>query len=221
MSGATTWLAALAALSAVAPAARAQTVDPDAIVGRASRIYRNLNSLKADFVQTIQDRVQGDTLVSRGVVIQARNNLFAMRFSEPAGEAIVVDGKYVWTYTPSTAPNQVYRNPLPTDPIYGVNLLGALLDRPRERYRSRYLSRETVDGRAADVVELIPVSEDVGFRKAVLWLDVDDGLPRKIDLDEGPGLRRSLSFSRLQPNAPFNKKTFEFDVPSGVRIVEG
>jgi len=211
----------LATLVVAVPATRAQSPDPEAIVGRASRIYRNLNSLKADFVQTIQDRVQGDTLVSRGVVIQARNNLFAMRFSEPKGEAIVVDGKYVWTYTPSTAPNQVYRNPLPTDPIYGVNLLAALLDRPHDRYRTRYLTRETIDGRATDVVELVPVSEDAGFRKAVLWLDVDDALPRKIELDEGPGLRRSLSFTRLQPNAPYNRKTFEFDVPPGVRITEG
>jgi len=204
-----------------ATTASAQEPDPEALIGRASRVYRNLSSLKADFVQTILDRLQGDTLESRGTVIQARGNLFAMRFTEPAGEAIVIDGTFVWTYTPSTAPNQVYRNRVPADPVYGVNFLAALLDHPRERYRSRYLERGLVDGRAVDVIELVPLAEDVGFRKAIVWLGVDDALPRRIELDEGPGLHRSLQFSRLQPNARYDRETFQFAVPAGVRIVEG
>src|SRR5262249_35450133 len=105
----------------------AQTPDPFAIVGRAGRVYRNLTSLQADFIQILQDRAQGDTLTGKGVVSQAGNNYFAMRFSDPPNEAIVVDGKYIWTYTPSTAGNQVTRSPVPTDPVYGVNLLAKVL----------------------------------------------------------------------------------------------
>src|SRR5262249_13601451 len=114
-------LAALVAtLGTVGPIA---AQDPLAIVGRSGRIYRNLSSLQADFVQVPEDRAQGDTLIGRGTVSQAGNNYFAMRFTDPPGEAIVVDGKYIWTYTPSTAANQVVRSPVPTDPVYGVNLL--------------------------------------------------------------------------------------------------
>ena len=193
--------------------------DPAEIIGRAGRVYRNLSSLQADFVQVVQDRAQGDTLTSRGTVIQAGNNLFAMRFSDPAGEAVVVDGTYVWTYTPSTAPNQVLRSRLPTDPVYGVNLLATLLDRPRERYHTTYVRADTVDGRAADVVDLVPNSGDVPFRRARVWISSADALPRRVELDEAPGLRRILMLSRLQPNAPYTRKTFTFDVPSGVRVV--
>jgi outer membrane lipoprotein-sorting protein len=210
---------ALAGAVAVAGSSDLLAQDPTEIVGRAGRVYRNLSSLQADFVQVVQDRAQGDTLTSRGTVIQAGNNLFAMRFSDPAGEAVVVDGTYIWTYTPSTAPNQVLRSRLPTDPIYGVNLLATLLDRPRERYDATYVRADTVDGRAVDVVDLVPNSDEVPFRRARLWISSGDGLPRRVELDEAPGLRRILILSRLQPNAPYTRKTFTFDVPSGVRVI--
>jgi len=193
--------------------------DPVAVVGRAGRTYRNLSSLQADFVQIIEDRSQGDTLTSRGVVTQAGDNHFAMWFSDPPGEAVVVDGKYIWMYTPSTAPNQVYRRPVPTDPVYGVNLLAQLLDRPHERYKVTYVKRDTAGGRPADVVDLEPTKADLGFHKARIWLSVEDALPRRIELDES-GARRILVLSRLRPNASVPRKTFTFEVPSGVRVID-
>lgn len=194
--------------------------DAGELVGRASRVYRNLTSLQADFVQVIEDRAQGDTLIGRGTVIQAGPNLFAMRFSDPAGEAVVVDGTHIWTYTPSTAPNQVYRSRVPADPVYGVNLLAALLDRPRERYRMSFVRRDTLGGRDVDIVELVPTSRDTPFLRARLWLGADDALPRRIELDESPGMRRTLTLLRLRPNAPFTRRTFTFEVPAGIRIVD-
>jgi outer membrane lipoprotein-sorting protein len=193
--------------------------DPIAIIGRASRIFRGLTSLQADFVQTIEDRSQGDTLTSRGTVVQAGNNHFAMRFSDPPGEEIVVDGKYIWQYTPSTAPNVVYRRSLPTDPVYGVNLLAQLLDRPQDRYKASYVRRDTVSGKPTDVIDLEPTVESVPFRQARLWLGIDDALPRRVELNEGPGLRRTLALSRLRPNASVSRSTFTFSVPAGVRVV--
>ena len=194
--------------------------DAVAIVGRAGRLYRSLSSLQAEFVQTIEDRALGDTLTSRGTVTQAGANLFAMRFSDPPDEAIVVDGKYIWTYTPSTAPNQVYRSQVQTDPVYGVNLLAQLLDRPADRYQARYVRHDALNGRGVYVIELLPNSSSIPFSRAVVWLDVDDALPRRIELDESPGLRRTLALSRLRPNLSYSRKTFTFEVPPGVRVVD-
>jgi outer membrane lipoprotein carrier protein len=209
-------VAALLAAGASAGAAQ----DPQAIVGRAGRLYRNLSSLEAQFVQIIEDRAQGDTLVSRGTITQGGDNFFAMRFDDPPGEALVVDGKYIWTYLPSTSPNEVTRSPIPTDPVYGVNLLAKLLDRPQDRYRAGYVRQDTANGRTVDVIDLIPTTESVPFKKARIWLAVDDGLPRRIELDEGFGARRTLILSRLRPNNPVSRKTFTFEKPAGVKIVD-
>ncbi|MHB1328368.1 MAG: LolA family protein [Gemmatimonadales bacterium] len=193
--------------------------DPADLVGRAGRIYRGLNSLQADFVQTIEDRSQGDTLTSRGSIIQAGANRFAMRFTDPVGEAIIIDGNHVWTYTPSTAPNIVYRSPVPSDPVYGANFLAQLLDRPRERYHATYVGRDTADGRRVDVIDLVPRSASMPFSRARISLGVDDALPRRIELIEGAGQRRVLTLSRLRPNAATPAGTFTFTVPQGVRVV--
>ncbi len=200
--------------------AGAQSPDPLTIVRRAGAAYRALTSLQADFDQLIQDADIGDTLPSRGKLYQAGNNAFAMRFTDPPDEALIIDGQYVWAYTPSTAPGQVIRMRMETDPVYGVNLLARILDRPAERYTTTWLRSDTVSGRRVEVVAIVPRSANVNFAKAVLWLDREDWLPRRIELDESARVRRILTLARLRPNAALDREVFEFKVPRGVRIVD-
>ena len=194
--------------------------DPLGIVRRAGTAYRNLTSLQADFVQVIQDARLGDTLASTGRLYQAGQNNFAMRFTDPPDEAIVIDGRYSWFYTPSTAPRQVIRMAAESDPVYGQNLLARVLDRPADRYEATWLRSDTVGGRRVSVVAIMPRGTNLNFSRAVLWLDQDDALPRRIELDEGPGTRRILTLSRIRTNAAIPPEIFEFKVPRGVRIVD-
>lgn len=190
-----------------------------AIVGRSARAYAALVSLKADFEQRIEDSLIG-TFDSRGSVTQAGENRLAMRFSDPAGDAIVVDGRQVWVYTPSTSPGQVIRMPVPSGPAYGFNVLSWILDRPAERYRMRLLRTDRVGGRAVDVVELIPIAPELPFSRAVVWLDREDALPRRLEITERRGGVRTITLSRLRLNERLPRDAFQFDVPNGVRIVD-
>jgi outer membrane lipoprotein-sorting protein len=210
----------LAALFAVLPAVLlAQQGDGNAIAARAARIYRSLTSLSADFTQVIEDEALG-RLESRGSLVQSGQNKLAMRFTDPKGDAIVVDGREVWVYTPSTTENQVIRMPLPSGPVYGFNLMAWLLDRPTERYRIGYLRRDFIDFAQVDVLQFEPTSPEMPFRKAILWIDRDSGLPRKMEIEEEPGAVRTLSLSKMRTNQPVSEKTFRFDVPPGVRVVD-
>ncbi len=192
---------------------------PD-IVGRASRVYRSLGSLRADFVQVINNPMI-DSAESRGTLIQAGPSRFAMRFTDPPGEAIVIDGEHVWIYTPSTVPDQVVRLRVPSGgPVYGYNILAWLLERPAERYQTTYLRRDQLGGREADVVELVPAVPDLPFERAVLWLDRGDALPRRLEILEPSGATRMLTLSRLRTNEPVTDRTFRFDVPKGARVVD-
>ena len=205
-------------LAASPPAARAQ--DANAIVGRSSRVYRSLSSLKADFVQVI-DNPMIDSAESRGTLVQAGPDKLAMRFTDPPGEAIVIDGRSVWVYTPSTTPGQVIRMGVPSGgPVYGYNILAWLLDRPAERYTASYLRTERVNGRSMDVVELVPAVPDLPFERAVLWLDREDGLPRRLEIAEHSGATRTLALSKLRVNQSVPDSTFSFEVPAGVRVVD-
>jgi len=204
------------------PAFGASLQGQDAVsaVRRAGTTYRSLTSLQADFVQVIQDPGLGDTLKSTGRLYQAGPNAFAMRFDDPPDEAIVIDGKFVWIYTPSSTPGQVIRTRMETDPVYGANLLAKLLDRPAERYHSSWVRADTLGGRQVEVVAIVPTGENLNFSKAVLWLDQESALPRRIELTESGGVRRILTLAHLKPNAAIDKTVFEFKVPKGVRVVD-
>ncbi len=210
----------LALVLSLAPFVAASGQDADAIIGRSSRVYRSLSSLTADFVQVI-DNPMIDSAESRGTLVQAGASRLAMRFTEPEGEAVVIDGEHVWVYTPSTVPGQVLRLKAPSGgPVYGYNLLAWFLDRPAERYQTKYLREDKVGGRSVDVVELTPAVPDLPFERAVLWLDRQDGLPRRLEITERSGALRTLALSNLKVNRRVPDSTFEFKVPSGVRVVD-
>lgn len=205
-------------LPPLAGEARAQ--DAEAIVGRSSRVYRSLASLRADFVQVI-DNPMIDSAESRGTLVQAGPARLAMRFTDPPGEAIVIDGEHVWIYTPSSVPDQVIRMKVPSGgPVYGYNLLAWFLDRPAERYEATYLRRDTLNGREVDVVELVPAVPDLPFERAVVWLDRADALPRRLEIQEPSGATRTLTLSRVRTNERVKPGTFTFEVPEGARVVD-
>ena len=210
---------ALTALSALtAPPAHAQ-VSSDTIIERAARAYQQLSSFQADFRQVISDSMIG-TFESKGRLLQAGTASFAMRFTDPNGEAIVMDGEYIWIYTPSTTPGQVVRTPIPKDATYGPNVLAWLLTKPVDRYRTRYLREDAVGGRSADVVELTPLDPTLPFRAAILWIDRSDNLPRRLEIQEKTGTNRTLVLSGVIINRRPPPNSFTFNVPSGVRVIE-
>ena len=213
-----TALVALGIMAGVAEPASAQ--DAQAIVGRSSRVYRSLASLAADFVQVI-DNPMIDSAESRGTLIQAGPSKLSMRFSDPPKEAVIVDGEHVWVYTPSTVPDQVLRLSVPSGgPVYGYNLLAWFLDRPAERYTAKFVRQDKIGTRAMDVVELVPAVPDLPFERAILWLDREDALPRRLEITEKSGALRTLSLSKLRVNRQVPDATFKFEVPPGVRVVD-
>jgi len=206
------------ALFAAGVSAQAGQPDADAIVTRAARNFRALTSLQADFRQRIEDPFLGPTN-QRGVMSQSGTSRFAMRFTEPANEAIVLDGTNTWIYTPSTVAGMVRRSPMPSGPTYGLNLLAWFLDRPLERYRVSYVKTEEIDGRRCDVLLLEAVAADLPFRRATVWFDREDALPRRLEIQERP-IRRIIELTRLRPNIALAPGVFTFTVPNGVRVID-
>jgi len=214
-------ITALAGFQSAGPPVRppAQDPDPRAIIERSAKAYQSISSFRAAFRQIIADSMIG-TFESQGNLTQAGEARLAMRFTDPAGDAIVMDGEHIWVYTPSTTPGQVVRLKIPSDPTYGPNLLAWFLTNPTERYRTRFVKSDAVGGRGVDVVELTPLDRGLPFTDAVVWLDQFDYLPRKLEVREKGGNRRSLILSAVETNRRVAANTFTFEIPNGVRIVD-
>lgn len=211
--------AALMLAPAFPPSRLAAQDDPKALIERAAKAYQGITSFRAAFRQIIADSMIG-TFESEGTLMQAGEAKLAMRFTDPSGDAIVMDGEHIWVYTPSTTPGQVIRMKVPSDPAYGPNLLAWFLTNPTERYRSRFVKSDAVGGRAVDVISLTPLDRSMPFTDAVVWLDQYDYLPRRLEVREKGGNRRTLILSSVETNRRVAPNTFNFDVPSGVRVVD-
>ena len=189
--------------------------DAREILDRAAAAYATAGALTADFRQVITDENIG-TFRSRGRLAQQGGDRFAMRFTDPKGEALVMDGTKLWVYTPSTTPGQVIRMAQPTGPG-APNLVSWLLDRPNTKYRSTWVQRES--GRF-DVVRLVPIDPSLPFREALVTFDPNDGLPRRIEVLERSGTRRTLTLTNVRTGRQLSAGTFQFQVASGVRVVD-
>jgi outer membrane lipoprotein carrier protein len=194
--------------------------DPGPILDRASAAYQTVTTLSAEFVQVIANPLLGAPDTTRGKLYQMRPSRFAMRFTQPRGDRIVADGRHLWLYTPSSTPGQVIRSAIPSTGTTGPNLIAQFVEQPRERYRARYLRGDSLAGRMTDVVALVPRATDLPYSEAVVWIDRNDGLVRRIEIAETSGQRRTLVLDKVVVNRGVPGREFTFSPPAGLRVVD-
>jgi outer membrane lipoprotein carrier protein len=209
---------ALATLSvAFAPVASAQT--PAATVDKAIAAWSRVRSLSGTFEQSLTNPLLRSTSVAHGDFSQQRPNKLAIRFTDPAGDAIVADGKFVWVYMRQAAPNQVIKTPQTDD--MGVPLdLSQFLDATGSRYDLASKGADNVGGRPAKVIVLTPKKNtQAAFTTATIWVDDADGLIRQFEVAEPSGTIRRIRLTKVNMNPVIKASDFAFTVPKGAKVV--
>jgi len=195
------------------------TQDPWPALDRASAAYAAITTLTADFVQIVDNPLVGAPDTTRGRLFIERPGRFAMRFSEPPGDRLVADGRFLWLYTPSTTPNQVIRTRIPATGGVTPNLIGQFVDRPRERYQARWVKADVAGGGPADVVALTPLDAAAGYREASIWVG-RDGMLRRVEIVEASGQLRVIVLHGLRSNTTIAARELRFTPPAGSRVVD-
>ena len=186
---------------------------------RAEQAYHTLETLTAEFTQTIVNPMLGGPEVSRGTIYLVPPSRFAMRFSDPPHDRIVADGTWLWAYSPEAVPGQVIRQPIPKLGAASPNLLAQFVDRPLEHYRAGYVGEEELAGETVDVVRLLPRTADLPFRQAEIAISRETGLLLRVAVREVSGQQRTIVFEQLRVNQPVPESELTFVVPDGVRVV--
>src|SRR5207302_7876109 len=177
-----------------------QSPDPWPVLDHASAVYQTIISLPADFTQVVANPMLGAPDTTPGALYQLRPSRFAMRFTEPQGDRIVADGRFLWLYTPSTTPGQVLRSRIPEYGPTGPNLIGQFVEHPRERYAARYVRVDSLADGVADLVRLVPKTGDQPYSEATIWVNRDDALVRRLDIVEASGQRRTVMLREIRVN---------------------
>ena len=208
------------AFAAIGLSLALQSPDPWPTLDHAGAVYQTITSLSAEFTQVVINPMLGAPDTTRGRLYQMRPSRFAMRFTDPKGDRIVADGRFLWLYTPSTTPGQVLRSRIPEYGSTGPNLIGQFVEHPRERYTARSVRADSLPDGVADVVVLVPKAGDQPYSEATIWVGRDDGLVRRLDIVEASGQRRTVLLRDIKVNGGVPGRELTFSPPAGVRVVD-
>lgn len=213
-------LGATALLLGWAPASAQQRPSPTArsLMESAAGRYDTVASVCADFVQTLSVPLLGEERSGRGRLCQAQPNRFAMRFTEPAGDAVVVDGTWVWVYYPSMDPKQVLRFPMAQSPG-SFDFHREFLQDFATKYDLTLEGSEQVTGRLAYRIRLVPKTA-ASYQSAVVWVEAD-GVLRQVRVEEENGSVRTVTLDRVVMGAQPPAGWFTFTPPPGAQVVGG
>jgi outer membrane lipoprotein carrier protein len=192
----------------------------DRAIDAAVKAYANIKTAKATFEQTITNPLLGKTLRSKGEFEQSRPNRFAFRFTDPKGDVIICDGRYVWAYLPTSAPGRVNRAACGGDGAGSLDLIGEFFTNPTQRYTIGDGGAATVGERKAQIVLLTPKSKDAAFTRAKVWIEPTTGSLLQFEAVEPNGLTRVVRITTFNANAVVKESAFKFTVPKGVQVVD-
>jgi chaperone LolA len=187
------------------------------ILQGASRRYAPVRTLCADFVQHLRVPLLEQERTARGRLCQARPNLFAMRFTDPTGDLVVVDGEFMWYYTPSTDDRQAFKSPV-AQGTRGQDFHREFLEDPELKYDVTYEVAEDVDGSRTHRLRLRP-KQPSSYRAAVLWIEERTSLLRAIRIVEENGNERTLNLRNIEFDVAPPAGWFSFTPPPGVLVM--
>ena len=188
------------------------------LLRRASVRYREFASLRGTFVQTLTNPGVSGARTAKGELFQHGALHFALRYSDPAGDAIVSDDSAVWVYLPSTMKGQV----LKLSRAVGGNFdfISQLLSLPTAEFETKALPDDKIDGRTTGVYELVPKKNGGMFQKARLWIGRADTLLWQVETVEPSGMLRTVRFTRIRLNGVLPADALRFTPPAGTRIID-
>lgn len=190
-----------------------------AALGAVSRTYEAVNSLRADFTQTLRNPLLGTERTSRGTLYQRQPDRFLLRFTEPAGDVILADGRYFWVYYPSVDEQQVIRSSASEPGRSGIDLRSQFIGDPLQRFQVQDLGPATVRGRTTRVLTLRP-RDAAGYRSLKVWIDDGDHLVRTFEIEGEQGVVRHFELTNVVLNPSLPDSLFQFTPPPDARIVD-
>lgn len=192
-----------------------------AIYDRAAKHWGGLHSVIATFEQRIHNSLLNRTATSRGTFVQQRPNLVNITFTDPVGDQVIGDGKWLWVFLPSSTPGQVVRLPAESDGAVVADMLGQLLDTPRTTFTITGGDEAVVENRTTHRVTLVPREGTKStFQRATLWIDETEARPVRVQVLDMQGVDRTITLTSWTTNTKVPSSVFKFNMPKGVKVVD-
>ncbi|HKP75979.1 MAG TPA: outer membrane lipoprotein carrier protein LolA, partial [Longimicrobiaceae bacterium] len=204
------------ASSAAAPAG--QQEDANAILRRVETTAAGVRTLEADFTQNLRVPLLNTDQNSTGKLYQRKPDRFLMRFTEPAGDVMVADGRYFWIYYPSSDRTQVIRTSIAEGGEH-ADFQRQFLSNATDRFVATLNGVEPVSGRPAWALTLVPRRASP-YKVIRIWVDREDYLVRRFEMTEENNSVRRVELRNLRVNQPIADALFTFTAPAGTHVFD-
>lgn len=192
--------------------------DGAAVLHAAAERYDGVETLCADFIQQLEVPLLGSERTGTGRVCQGAPNLFGMRFDDPEGDLIVVDGDHAWVYFPSNDDRTVLKTSA-ARAAGGQDFHREFLVDPEAKYEIDYQGSESLEGREAHKLRMTPRGP-MSYEYATLWIDVGEPVLRRVRLEEENGSVRTITLSDVGFGVAPGDGWFSFTPPEGAVVMQ-
>jgi len=187
------------------------------ILHDAAERYAAVQTLCADFTQHLRVPLLGSERTGTGRLCQATPNLFAMRFDDPEGDLIVVDGAFAWVYFPSNDAKTVLKTSADQS-AGGRDFHREFLEDPESKYDVTYEGAEDVEGRTTYRLRMVP-KRPMSYRFATVWIDEGAPVLRRLQMEEANGNVRTVTLENVGFGADPGPDYFSFTPPEGALVM--
>ncbi len=188
---------------------------PDAreVLSRAKEKYESIRDASANFTQHVLFGVMKSEQSFSGRFFMRKGNHYRIEGEE---QTIVTDGSSVWTYSKVNKQLLIDRYKGDNNVIEPQRLL---LNAEKE-YEVTLIDNERSSGEHTSQLKLIPNSDSSRFKWVKLWIDRNDWLLKKAQLQDLADNLTTYTISDIRLNKGLPDSLFRFDAPPATEVID-
>ncbi|MCH1572162.1 MAG: outer membrane lipoprotein carrier protein LolA [Longimicrobiales bacterium] len=179
--------------------------------------YGAVETLCADFTQHLRVPLLGSERTGTGRLCQSVPNLFAMRFDDPEGDLIIVDGSFAWVYFPSNDAKTVLKTSADQS-AGGRDFHREFLEDPESKYEVTYEGAEEIGAWTTFRLCMVPL-RPMDYETATVWIDQSGSVLRRLELEYPNGNIRTITLDNVGFGADPGAEYFSFTPPDGALVM--
>lgn len=186
------------------------TADAQTAEQRLNKALKSLDSLTADFKQTVLNDEKQVLQQSSGTVAIQRPGKFAWIYTAPYEQQIIADGRELWIYDIDL--QQVTVKPIAS----GLASAPIMILMKQSAVNSQFTVNEVGQRKFLYWVELQPKSKELEYSEVYIGLENDT--VKAMELRDKFGQSTQIVFENLRHNIVHDPKVFQFTPPAGVDV---
>ena len=192
----------------------AETSEQDAL-DAVQKNYEKVLTYEAEFIQKSYIKMMDKTQDVKGKVIIKKPGKMIWSYGAPDTQILISDGSTLWLYVP----DEEQATKVPIESIYSSNTPALFLAGKGKLMQTFNVESVNLDKDPIRIT-LIPKAEDQALTRLQLFADKKNYQITGSTVYDKLGNKTEIRFSNLKTNREIPEKTFQFQAPANVEVLD-